>query len=348
MSCDRPAVGASRSGFTLLEAIVVISVIAILIALVVPAVQKSRESARSLSCRNNLRQIGIALASHLSSNQRLPSGFLPDTKTPSGQYLAAGPLSVHFQILPFLEQSSVYNSMNFISVLRSSTHQQTNLNFPSENPMNATSVRAHIAVFVCPSDAFASSNVRPGNSYRASIGDDPLPFDLPGKTSGGGAFPGFLGVRDSDVGDGLSVTVGLAERSIGSFSRFQTSEDFWFTQYSNVNPYVSGDALMHICAGAGNSPPNPYLESGKLWSRATFEDTLYNHVAPPNAGFADCSLDSSFSSSGGVFSARAKHSNYVNVVLLDGTVRPISNDISLPVWRALGTRSGGEAVSGPW
>jgi prepilin-type N-terminal cleavage/methylation domain-containing protein len=99
---------ALRYAFTLIEVIVVMGILGILIALAIPAVQVSRESARALQCPNNLKQIGIALAAHESSHQRLPSGFLPDTRTPAGEYMAAGPLSVQFQLLPLLEQSCLY------------------------------------------------------------------------------------------------------------------------------------------------------------------------------------------------------------------------------------------------
>jgi prepilin-type N-terminal cleavage/methylation domain-containing protein len=91
-----------RRGFTLIELLVVIAIIAILIALLLPAVQQAREAARRTQCKNNLKQVGLALHNYHDSHQTFPIGFLAN----------AG-LSVHDYILPYIDQATLYNQMNF-------------------------------------------------------------------------------------------------------------------------------------------------------------------------------------------------------------------------------------------
>src|SRR5271165_4075244 len=100
-------------GFTLIELLVVIAIIAVLISLLLPAVQSAREAARRLQCVNNLKQIGLALHNYISANDTLPPGALPAWVQENLVYINNGDFSVHARLLPFLEQSPLYNAANF-------------------------------------------------------------------------------------------------------------------------------------------------------------------------------------------------------------------------------------------
>lgn len=132
-------------GFTLVELLVVISIIGIVVALTIPAVQASRESARRLECTNRLKQMGLALSAHHAQHGIYPSGSLANSIGSTGQPGYYAPFSAHVFLLPFLEQVPLYNSINIPP-------------FPKETPnaislVNVTAIRTRVSVFLCPSDA---------------------------------------------------------------------------------------------------------------------------------------------------------------------------------------------------
>ena len=161
-----------RRGFTLIELLVVIAIIAVLIALLLPAVQQAREAARRTTCRDHLKQLGLALHNYADAHQTLPPGYLyrPDTSsspTSNGAGFGWGAMS-----LPFLEQSSLYGQFNW--------------NVPLHDVANQKARETRLAVFICPSDTVSDSGfVEMGPlperyamaSYAACFG--PPDLDLP-------------------------------------------------------------------------------------------------------------------------------------------------------------------------
>lgn len=148
-------------GFTVIELLVVVAVIGLLIGLILPAVNTSREAARRLACANNLKQVGLALAAHHASQGTFPSGILVNRKGAQGQPQAQNPLSAHAQLLPYLEQGPLFDGLNVAAVPTGSN--------PSSN---RTVYQTRLAVFACPADGI---ELVPGNSYRATVG--PNPYD---------------------------------------------------------------------------------------------------------------------------------------------------------------------------
>src|SRR5881628_3599217 len=102
-----------RRSFTLIELLVVIAIIAVLIALLLPAVQAAREAARRAQCVNNMKQMGLAIHNYHSVHDVFPMGASLGMYDATGNYYVKQNLSLHAAILPFLEQTAVYNSINF-------------------------------------------------------------------------------------------------------------------------------------------------------------------------------------------------------------------------------------------
>jgi prepilin-type N-terminal cleavage/methylation domain-containing protein len=198
----------SRAGFTLIELLVVLAIIAVLIGLLLPAVQKIREAAARLSCQNNLHQIGLALHSHHDAYGSFPSGYLcqpqanPNHTAPGWGWAAL--------LLPHLEQDNLY--------------RQINLALPVEGPSHLAVRTAIVKVFVCPSDrvtgvftVYGDTNAplanAATNSYSACHGTGP---DIEEELDDfNGTFSRNSRVRVTDITDGSSNTIAIGER--GSF-----------------------------------------------------------------------------------------------------------------------------------
>lgn len=176
-----------RRAFTLIELLVVIAIIAVLVGLLLPAVQQAREAARRTQCKNNLKQLGLALQNYEESYKVYPPGVMGTTgTTQSTEKLTTWPTF----LLPLLEQSALYNQYNF------------NLRF--DDPANASVVIRKLPMFLCPSqDDAIVSNVWGPNHYGANAGTTPAATD-------GLLFP-LSSVRLRDITDGTSNTIAAGE-----------------------------------------------------------------------------------------------------------------------------------------
>jgi prepilin-type N-terminal cleavage/methylation domain-containing protein len=195
-----------RRGFTLIELLVVIAIIAILIALLLPAVQQVREAARRTSCRNNLKQIGLALHNYHASHQTFPSGYT--YRRGAGGENVAG-FSWGTMLLPFLDQAPLF--------------QQFDFGPPVFDPANQPPRERHLPVFLCPSDVvsdrgFVEMGPQPERyamaSYCGSFGPPDLDADQEQRH---GMFSRNSRIRTADVRDGLSNTLFVGERQNGPF-----------------------------------------------------------------------------------------------------------------------------------
>ena len=184
----------SPRGFTLIELLVVIAIIAVLISLLLPAVQSAREAARRIQCVNNLKQIGLGLHNYHESRGSLPGADMVFNVTE---------LSALTQILPMLEQTSVYNSINF--------------SFNYQDPTNTTAMYTVVSSFVCPSD---QSDPLPSlgaqTNYMADMGSG-IVWQAPigpniGMPAPNGVFHGDSATTFAAITDGLSNTAFFSER----------------------------------------------------------------------------------------------------------------------------------------
>jgi prepilin-type N-terminal cleavage/methylation domain-containing protein len=214
-----------QRGFTLIEMLVVVSIIGLLAALVLPAVQSSREAARRAQCANNLKQIGVALHNYQSSYGTFPYNLgLPRVDPVRGRpfYIGERRYSALTRLLPYLEQQPLFASINF-SV---ETYPQDELSdFPF--PQNLTAYETRLAAFLCPTDA-APGPTPYGCSYRGNHGLGPhYGTTTESYDSGNGfySFPGALGPYSFP--DGLSHTVAYSERLRGSGEEGAFSSTKW-------------------------------------------------------------------------------------------------------------------------
>jgi prepilin-type N-terminal cleavage/methylation domain-containing protein/prepilin-type processing-associated H-X9-DG protein len=342
----------SRRGFTLIELLVVIAIIAILIALLLPAVQQAREAARRTQCRNNLKQLGLALHNYHDAYNTFPyvSGF---TANLGYSWLPGA--------LPYLDQAPLYNQFNFSTAVSCATMQvaiSTPLPFlgcPSEPAQLVRTDRAFPVT--CATGTTNSTNAM-ATSYAGSYGDgfnnipssatDPYGGDgakarygaggcssnttwtpttacpAPGRGYGGGPFHrglfNYTGdtppVRMADVTDGTSNTIALTHITVLSTS----NSNVWAASTGGVyGTSLPINVIMRAC-GSSNG----------VW-------------ATPRCNGATGILGQPISSWMGRGQS-SYHSGGVNSTMADGSVRFISENISMFTYNALGSRAGGESV----
>ena len=362
-----------RRGFTLIELLVVIAIIAILIALLLPAVQQAREAARRMQCRNNLKQIGLALHNYHDVHNSFPPGRMAPAETGIGGDCWVGWVSPLYFILPNIDQTNVYNQID---------QTQYRVRNGGGGPLcpNNNFVRSlALTAFMCPSDPGHHSGVNT-NSYRANFGvtvgggrnfgnqnqvDPVYTPRVGGEMDGalGGAFNDRI-TRIPDFLDGTSNTVLYAERIVG---RPNTST-IYIGNYLhkrdgakiiekndnfNTTAYVVGQCAAAFAAGPlpGDFRGDFGFTSGDepAWFFSSYQMGAYNHIQTPNAAQFDCGAGSIPDSPHevAIMTARSFHTGGVQCCLADGSVRFVSDSIDLGVWQAAGTRAGGE-ILGEW
>lgn len=334
-----------RTGFTLIEALVVVFIIGLLIGLILPAVQSAREAARRLECANHLKQLGIALADHHAQRNRYPSAMAPRWKgTPP--HVFGSDLPGLYDLLASIGEGPLFNAFNVTiddgSLITVSLSQ------------NATAKGVRVGIFLCPSDGNITGLESGPNSYRFNVGVANFPFevDLGDYLGKGAAFVPGKYFSAADFTDGLSNTVGMSERLVGSGSAlsFDHSRDFWYAEVLGLVPLTTADQIRGICGSLGGTPRDYYTEFGKSWCEPTYSGTWYNHVQAPNAKEPDCSAErkpippsyeiAHYCS----VSARSAHPGGIHTLMMDGSVHFLKSGINLAVWRAIGTRAAAEPV----
>jgi len=299
----------SRGAFTLVELLVVITIIGILIALLLPAVQAAREAARRSLCSNNLKQWGLAIQTYHDAHRALPIGM---ARTPRHTWVVS--------LLPQVEQSVIYQAYD----------QRVGFWQPPNTITNSTAglMNVQVPIYFCPSD-------RPGywrgDIYWRTRGNYLVNF---GNTRASGAAAtapfGFdVSFRQVDVEDGLSNTLFMAEVIMALSDNlwdcrgdFHNDDDGAF--FATVNTPNSGIDACVICTPSAGTPlVPPCVTAPFTWPR-------FNNSATSPA-----------------VSSRSKHPGGVQVALGDGSVRFIGSSIALSVWQALGSSQGVESVGMP-
>jgi prepilin-type N-terminal cleavage/methylation domain-containing protein len=309
----------TRRGFTLIELLVVIAIIAILIALLLPAVQQAREAARRTQCRNNLKQLGLALHNYHDNARCFPmsnggSGYSP-----------------HAYVLPFLDQSPIYNQINFSL---SPTHASHTAFFMLTLP-----------AFRCPSDIDTlGANFGGRNNYWTNTGCGVLngqPSLVVGNVNYGMPAPNGVmfqvsSVRIADITDGTSNTALMSEKRLGDGSN-SISTPATDTYQPGTFPATPDEALQQCRAiDVNNLSFQGNSDIGAGWLRGSNDATYYYHTLPPN------DRSCRFPPGRMAGTANSLHVGGVHTLMCDGAVRFFSSNIDLNLWRAISTRAGGE------
>ncbi len=311
----------SWRGFTLIELLVVIAIIAVLVALLLPAVQQAREAARRVQCKNNMKQIGLALHGYHDGFNKLPptSCFSPVNRN-------WGDGGAFVRVLPFLGEQVMYSKFDW---------EATGFTVPLHlSPI----LRLQVPSYRCPSDPLPNGGVN-GITYAWNQGEWFLWNPNTGQY-GSGPFNHNASLSFASVSDGLSNTLAVAE------VRVLTSMKDGGSQPAGMNapvPYSESDLL---------ALPGTNRVSHVNWLNGCVDDTGFTTALGPNGAKADfISVRENQPSTGPVVDityaavlSRSYHTGMVHVLLLDGSVRSISENIDILVWRALGSRAGGEIV----
>ena len=330
--------GDSRRGFTLIELLVVVAVVAILVSLLLPAVQQAREAARKAQCLNNLRQIGVALHNYESVAGVLPPSFVIDEDPEK----SGGQWSVQVRLLPFLEQLNLEELVDF------------DVAYGGDDA--SLEVRTfRVPTYLCPDEI--------NDRARTDSAGNPIHYPVNYAFNGGDWFVWDNATRRQGTG-------AFAPNSAFGFQSFRdgVSGTLAFSEVKAFTPYVrdGGDA-------PDDPPADPYAlaalpgsfksSSGHTeWVDGRVHQTGFTAALPPNtstpvAGGADGGGDDwgDFTAcreaktcdgpTRAAVTSRSYHPGGVQSLLMDGSGRFVAESVDAAVWRAVATRDGGEVVS---
>jgi prepilin-type N-terminal cleavage/methylation domain-containing protein len=378
---DSQAIACTRQGFTLVELLVVITIIGMLVALLLPAVQAAREAARRSQCQNNMKQIGLAILNFESSHKKLPTGGEGTDFTTA----PASPPTTKFSkralftlLLPYIERTDIYNMMDQNYSYRDTTPQIPDPNDPAGAmiPGNPTAAKTHIPTYVCPSNPFLATPQRdPGGfgglDYFATVYTDidPTTGIRNNTTKVGGKWcrvNGALTVEDGTtavdgtdtmsvpiaaISDGISNTIGVIEDA-GRVSPASIGVPYYtLSNYNDTSGAVVGAGDVTDADGVGHA-------KRAVWRWADPDAGGSGISGPPGltapatgtypvGGYGDPTSNTSWCKNnvGCNDEPFSFHSGGCNAVLMDGCVRFLDEKLDSITLRRLVSRSEGVSIN---
>lgn len=306
-------------GFTLIELLVVIAIIAILIALLLPAVQQAREAARRTQCKNNLKQLGLAMHNYHDVYATLPIADVDGTSTP---------VSAHARLLPYIEQSNVYSLVDF------------NVSYDHANNVKAR--HTELAAFRCPSDPTSlPASIGGRNNYYWNAGNVVVMYasGATGQPSTNGVVFHNRKIRFNDITDGLSNSAAMAEKLTGDGNNGISSPKI-DTYRPGTYPNNADEATQQCNAvDVTNLSLQGYSNVGGPWLQQYHSTNQYNHILQPNG--RSCMFPPGRIAT----TANSQHIGGIQLLLCDGSVRFISENLDVGTWRNMGSINGGEVTA---
>jgi prepilin-type processing-associated H-X9-DG protein len=343
----------------LIELLVVIAIIAILIGLLLPAVQKTREAAARMSCSNNLKQIGLANMNYASAND---DKFLPGI---SRTGCCWGTWTV--QIMPFIEQQALFNFYVNFGGLDNGGGTPAGANLRYSAGVNGNLSRARLRTFTCPSDTAKnwSTGTNTLNNYVLNAGNTSfyqtsVPIGCTGGstvgangcvTYGGSPFGWYEDpATQAAGGDSSPVNYTTGNASLGRCG-----------QQRKIMAITDGTSNTLCAAEVIQGPRGGNDIRGFVWwgggagfttyqtpNNAAATDVMTGGGCGPNTVTGFPCTTTSTTTLPRMQLARSRHTNGINAAMCDGSVRFVQNSISVITWRALGTATGGEVLGNDW
>ena len=314
-----------RRAFTLIELLVVIAIIAVLIGLLLPAVQKVREAAARIKCANNLKQLGLALHNHADTNNGFPPGTMSNVR-----FSYADPYewpTIRDHLLPQFEQQAIYDALGGWKFSRQNPWVDAGASWP------AGARNLQLALLLCPSDIGMTIENNSFGSYGTYVNyvginsgyNDAECVDDTNRNTWAVFRFGGIRVRPLDIRDGTSNTIAMSE-SLRPLSEGVLSTAANLT----VQTARAGWAFFYMTNTPNSPVPDVLHAPARMCTQST--PALNRPCVASGNGSNDYAIP------------RSMHVGGVMNLFADGSVRFVQNSVSLPTWRALGTIRGGEVA----